>query len=334
MERSYLFKLLLFISTYAIFCQLSLSSTFTISNYCSETIWPGTLAGAGTPELSSTGFMLQPGQTARLQATPGWSGRIWARTGCQFDLDGAGICQTGDCGGRLECQGAGALPPATLFEVTLGKGTDEDFYDVSLVDGYNLPVVVIPRVQHGTCNATGCIADLNQACPKELQVDCGEGVIACRSACEAFGRDEFCCSGQYGNPSTCRPTRYSAVFKAACPRAYSYAYDDSTSTFTCAAAFDYTIAFCPPTNAMKRSDGTWVGSTPPPENGPTTSSSNNRRGSTANGAPESDGDGAALDLDDMTSSSASAPIIIKTLTASHYYLLLLFLLFTVSFLSI
>jgi Thaumatin family len=54
------------------------------------------------------------------------------------------------------------LPPATLFEITLGKGTDEDFYDVSLVDGYNLPVVVIPRVEHSACNATGCIADLNQ----------------------------------------------------------------------------------------------------------------------------------------------------------------------------
>lgn len=162
MQASSLFKLFLFLSI----CHLSLSTTFTISNYCSQTIWPGTLAGAGTPALSSTGFMLQPGQTARLQATPGWSGRMWARTGCQFDQDGTGICQTGDCGGRLECSGAGALPPATLFEITLGKNTNElDFYDVSLVDGYNLPVVVIPKVQHGTCNATGCIADLNQGEP-------------------------------------------------------------------------------------------------------------------------------------------------------------------------
>jgi Thaumatin family len=41
------------------------SSTFTISNYYSQTIWPGTLAGFDTPALSSTGFVLQPGQTAR-----------------------------------------------------------------------------------------------------------------------------------------------------------------------------------------------------------------------------------------------------------------------------
>lgn len=62
----------------------------------------------------------------------------------------------------MECGGIGALPPVTLFEITLGKGLDEDYYDVSLVDGYNLPVVAAPRVRHGGCNATGCLADLNR----------------------------------------------------------------------------------------------------------------------------------------------------------------------------
>ncbi|KAK1610605.1 hypothetical protein QYE76_034278 [Lolium multiflorum] len=77
------------------------------------------------------------------------------------------------------------------------------------------------------------MADLNRSCPKELQVDYGAGAIACRSACEAFGQDSYCCSGAYGTPAACRPTAYSSIFKTACPRAYSYAYDDSTSTFTC-----------------------------------------------------------------------------------------------------
>uniref|UniRef100_A0A0E0ILR4 Thaumatin-like protein n=1 Tax=Oryza nivara TaxID=4536 RepID=A0A0E0ILR4_ORYNI len=226
----------------------SMAMTFTIANYCSHPIWPGTLAGAGTPQLSTTGFRLDPGQTAQLAAPAGWSGRIWARTGCVFDADGAGVCQTGDCGGRVECRGAGAAPPATLFEVTLGRGGGEDFYDVSLVDGYNLPVVAIPRAA-AACNATGCMADLNRSCPRELQVECGGGgAIACRSACEAFGQDRYCCAGEYGTPAACRPTAYSAIFKTACPRAYSYAYDDSTSTFTCKAAYDYTIAFCLPTS--------------------------------------------------------------------------------------
>jgi hypothetical protein len=37
---------------------------------------------------------------------------------------------------------------------------------------------------------------------------------------------------------------FSRTFKAACPTAYSYAYDDATSTFTCKGE-DYAIWFCP-----------------------------------------------------------------------------------------
>ncbi|CAL9198512.1 unnamed protein product, partial [Musa hybrid cultivar] len=40
--------------------------------------------------------------------------------------------------------------------------------------------------------------------------------------------------------------RYSQLFKAACAAAYSYAYDDVTSTITCAAGTaGYIVTFCP-----------------------------------------------------------------------------------------
>jgi hypothetical protein len=67
----------------------------------------------------------------------------------------------------LDCGGTGATPPATLFEVTLGKGGggggagDLDYYDVSLVDGYSLPIVAVPQAGGG-CATTGCTADLNR----------------------------------------------------------------------------------------------------------------------------------------------------------------------------
>lgn len=174
----------------------------------------------------------------------GWSGRFWGRTGCNFDPSGQGSCTTGDCGsGQIECNGAGANPPATLAEFTLGSDSaTQDFYDVSLVDGYNLPMVVIARQSgSGKCHPTGCVIDINRRCPTELRVGNGE---ACRSACEAFGKPEFCCSGEYSTPNTCQPSEYSEMFKTACPRSYSYAYDDATSTFTCTGA-DYEITFCP-----------------------------------------------------------------------------------------
>lgn len=132
--------------------------TFTISNQCTYTIWPGTL---GTPQLPMTGFELAPGESIHVPSVPGWSGRIWARTGCTFDASGAGACRTGDCGGKLECGGIGATPPASLFEITMGQGDEKDFYDVSFVDGYNLPLVAAPRGVDSGCNATGCATDIN-----------------------------------------------------------------------------------------------------------------------------------------------------------------------------
>ncbi|CAN6205208.1 unnamed protein product [Urochloa humidicola] len=218
--------------------------TFTFTNRCGGTVWPGVLANSGSSALETTGFALAAGEARSLSAPAGWSGRFWARTGCAFDASGKGSCATGDCGsGEVECRGRGAAPPATLAEFTLGGGGTKDYYDVSLVDGYNLPMVV--EAAAGGCPVTGCVADLNDRCPAELRAGAGPA-RACRSACEAFGTPEYCCSGQFGNPDTCRPSVYSQVFKAACPRSYSYAYDDATSTFTCAGGTDYSITFCPP----------------------------------------------------------------------------------------
>lgn len=254
----------------------SCNCTFTVTNNCPYTIWPGTLAGAGTPQLPTTGFRLDSGQSVSIPTTVGWSGRIWARTGCQFDGFGMGKCQTGDCAGRLECDGMGATPPASLFEITLGAGNDKDFYDVSIVDGYNIPLVAAPQGVGGECNATGCVSDINMGCPKELQVvDSGDGVsmpetsggggggvVACKSACGAFGLDQYCCSGEFANPTTCKPSFYSTIFKRACPTAYTYAFDDGTSIFTCK-AFDYAIIFCPSFPGTGRSNSNCTTAAPP-----------------------------------------------------------------------
>ncbi|WJX51261.1 Thaumatin-like protein 1 [Trifolium repens] len=224
-------------------------STFTFVNKCDYTVWPGILANAGSPSLGSTGFELPQQTTRSFQAPAGWSGRFWARTGCNFDGSGTGSCLTGDCGSNMiECNGAGAAPPATLAEFTLGT-LGQDFYDVSLVDGYNLPMIVEGSGGSGMCESTGCTSDLNRQCPAELRASDGS---ACKSACEAFGSPEYCCSGAYGSPDTCKPSIYSEMFKNACPRSYSYAYDDATSTFTCTAA-DYTVTFCPSSPSKKSS---------------------------------------------------------------------------------
>ncbi|KAK8476885.1 hypothetical protein V6N13_086140 [Hibiscus sabdariffa] len=233
------------------------SSTFTILNKCSYTVWPGVLSGAGTPPISPTGFILQSGESTSISVPTSWSGRIWGRTLCTQDPSGKFSCLTGDCGSStLECSGGGAIPPASLAEFTLNGAGGLDFYDVSLVDGYNLPMMISPQGgTGGNCTSAGCAADLNGDCPVELKVVDGSEGVACKSACDAFGDPQYCCSGAYATPSTCKPSSYSQFFKTACPTAYSYAYDDGSSTFTCAGA-DYAITFCPSpaTSSVKSSN--------------------------------------------------------------------------------
>ncbi|GER48769.1 pathogenesis-related thaumatin superfamily protein [Striga asiatica] len=222
----------------------SKAAKFTLLNRCSQTIWPGIQAGAGKPQLEINGSLeLNPNKSASLYAPAGWSGRFWARTGCSFDNSGqTGNCITGDCGGRLDCNGIGGAPPASLAEFTLDS--PQDFYDISLVDGFNLPVSIVPSGGSGNCTRLACTKDLNPTCPPELrEYGSGVQVVGCKSACLAFGKDQYCCAGVYNNPQVCTPTRYSRYFKTACPAAYSYPYDDRSSIFTCKGA-DYSIMFC------------------------------------------------------------------------------------------
>ncbi|MBA0635048.1 hypothetical protein Godav_022043, partial [Gossypium davidsonii] len=215
-------------------------ASFTFINRCDYTVWPGILANAGTPSLGTTGFELPKDSSRSFQAPTGWSGRFWGRTGCKFDGSGSRTCLTGDCGsGQVECNGLGAAPPVTLAEFTLGTTGGQDFYDVSLVDGYNMPMIVEGRGGSGLCSSTGCTTDLNRKCPSELRVGAGD---ACKSA------------------------------------SYSYAYDDATSTFTCTGA-DYTVTFCPSSPSKKSSKDATPVPAVPEETTPTTGSTPQGSGS-------------------------------------------------------
>ncbi|KAK6916995.1 Thaumatin family [Dillenia turbinata] len=218
--------------------------TFTVKNNCPYTVWPGTLTSSG-PALDNTGFELEAQGIQTLDVQASWSGRLWGRTGCSTDDSGRFTCATADCAsGQIPCNGTGAIPPATLMEITLNGDGNQDFYDISLVDGFNVPISMTPS--DGGCSATSCPADINAACPPELAVKGADGsVIACKSACLAFGDPQYCCTGDHNTPETCSPTQYSEIFKTQCPQAYSYAYDDKSSTVTCPSGGNYVVTFCP-----------------------------------------------------------------------------------------
>ncbi|KAH7284977.1 hypothetical protein KP509_33G005100 [Ceratopteris richardii] len=262
-------------------------ASFTFQNNCKYTVWPGLLPNGGWPLLAEGGFELEAGESRTVDAPVGWSGRFWGRTGCAFTSTAISTvaCETGDCGGKMQCGGSGAAPPATLAEFTLAgpQSGNKDFYDVSLVDGYNIPIAIVPGSSNSSsssnafsqqytssaasteryvCTIAGCVADLNLNCPSDLQVladatnnsihIAGSTVVGCKSACEAFQSAQYCCTGAYANPNTCQASSYSELFKQACPGAYSYAYDDHTSTFTCTGS-EYSIVFCP--SSLSQKDG-------------------------------------------------------------------------------
>nr|GEW03903.1 hypothetical protein [Tanacetum cinerariifolium] len=160
------------------------SAVFTVKNNCPYSIAPATLTGSGAV-ASTTGFQLASGASNNINIPTPWSGRVWVRFECSNN-GGRFQCNGGDCGsGQVACNGAGAKPPATLAEFTIGGSGGKDFYDVSLVDGFNLPVSIVPN---GGCARADCPVDINARCPSQFALrNCAVATIGCRSACVQFG---------------------------------------------------------------------------------------------------------------------------------------------------
>ncbi|KAF3526767.1 hypothetical protein F2Q69_00050297 [Brassica cretica] len=82
---------------------------------------------------------------------------------------GHGNCATGDCGNSLKCTVTGATP-STLAEFTIQGDSGNDFYDLSLVDGYNVKTKDEDPESGAhstpqTCPATDYSRKFKDACP-------------------------------------------------------------------------------------------------------------------------------------------------------------------------
>ena len=222
----------------------------TFVNEMSQTIWVAAAPNPSTP-LAATGWVLLPGHSVTISTPNNLNTRFWGRTGCVFNSHGVGHCQTGDCGGLFQCKGWGTIP-ATLAEVNFDAWDGLDFYDVSMVDGSNLPMYInvaggsaSNKVSSDGCIPAGCTKPVQ--CPKVLDVKVGGKVVACISACARLGGDQYCCRGPYAPRADCDPAKwpvdYAAVFKRAEPYAYSYVDDDATSVYVCKGRCNYRIVF-------------------------------------------------------------------------------------------
>ncbi|GKA26813.1 G-type lectin S-receptor-like serine/threonine-protein kinase, partial [Tanacetum coccineum] len=159
-------------------------SSITVVNNCNFTVWPGI---SGEPVLNSSGFELTKGTSRSFQAPTNWTGYIWGRTGCRLNGSGHWSCATGDCGtGEMECYGKTYTPPATIAEINIGMNRGS--YDVSIMNGFNLPMTVQLISRWSIYGKMGCVYDLNRECPPDLEL---EGVIVlARSVTYEYDRSD------------------------------------------------------------------------------------------------------------------------------------------------
>jgi hypothetical protein len=239
--------------------------------------------------------------SATISVPDNWTAaRIWGRTGCNTST---GFCATGDCGYKIACSGATGVPPVTLAEFTLAGANGLDFYDGSMVDGVNNVTMSIvnsggTKSGNGTkydCGAPSCTVNIAGQCPSALQYKNSSGaVVGCYSACMKYNTDAYCCRGSYGSPGTCAGTSWAKWFKNQCPLFYSYAYDDSSSTYTCKGG-NYTV-----TMNLTSSSSTSTSST----SSSSSSSSSTSSTSTSSGASTTITSGSIYEIVNVTSGKA------------------------------
>ncbi|CAM0149556.1 unnamed protein product [Urochloa decumbens] len=199
------------------------TGNLTLHNLCPFPVWPLVTANAGVPtdargepaghRLDGHGWGL-----VTLAFPPGaWSGRVVARTGCTAvdEDDGHGDVVIGRCL-------TGDTPPVTVAQVSVGGGPERRAaYSVSLVDGFNVAVVVTPHgfAEGRRCPTLGCAADLAAECPV--------GARGPRGGCGGGGTSE------------------AAWFKARCPDTRTNATDVEATPQDCVAPGEIKVVFCP-----------------------------------------------------------------------------------------
>ncbi|KAL1637827.1 hypothetical protein SLS56_000382 [Neofusicoccum ribis] len=246
-----------------------------VTNKCPDTIYPAFITQSGTGP-TKTGFKLDAGAQLNQTVSANWQGR--------------------------------GLNPVSLAEFTLDGGDGQTYYDISLVDGYNLPMAIVmnslgtsslagypANLTNPSCEGTASqlasssfnpysdgtqtflgtnssyplpfdskvsTNDASRWCPWNLLVSPpdkpGDGVYPypddniqrpafspCYSACSKWNKPSDCCVGKHDSPSTCSAGEYSHAAKKVCPDAYSYAFDDQTSTFIIPIGAGFEVVFCP-----------------------------------------------------------------------------------------
>ncbi|KIR82605.1 hypothetical protein I305_03818 [Cryptococcus gattii E566] len=169
-----LFSLVLFLSTHALAVR-----QLTVSNKCSSSIYVAVGGKGGA--LTTIGGAAQPAGWKQAPGDYRNNGRIWARTGCTLNGDTLD-CVVGGCSGNTIKRQV-FLVWAIPFKFTIDVN-HMDSYDISIVDGYNLPMEITssdPSCAKGSCGTETDI--LTQCDPSLVYPKNSDKIYSCNSAC-------------------------------------------------------------------------------------------------------------------------------------------------------
>jgi len=217
-------------------------------NACDETVWAGASGTTVPADAFDASVELAPGDCLAVPFRSVVGGRAWGGTDCVGDV----------------CASDGASGRGTLVQFDVPED-GLSLYNVSLVDGFNLPIEMLPvgvamPDPDGPCRAARCAASLEVGCPEPLRrYDEGGALAYCESICRACGACEGCndcgdlgaaacgecsevadvCCGGMG----CEGNAYTTVWTSLCPDALTFAGD--AAYVGCDQSADFDLTFCP-----------------------------------------------------------------------------------------
>nr|BAK06125.1 predicted protein [Hordeum vulgare subsp. vulgare] len=199
-------------------------TNLTLHNLCAYPVWPLITPNIGHPAIpdpdDAASRLDGGGEGLATLAFPSgaWSGRVVARTGCSSSDD---YDSSSSPAAVTRCDTGVPPAPATVTQVSVHGPGGLAAYSVSLVDGFNLPVMVTPhrfeQGQHQQCPSLGCAVDLDVDCPRDAR--------APADGCRAQGQGHF--------------------FKERCPDTRTTPTDVEATPQRCIQPGELKILFCP-----------------------------------------------------------------------------------------
>ncbi|KAG0608267.1 hypothetical protein M758_8G092700 [Ceratodon purpureus] len=134
--------------------------------------------------------------------------------------------------------GIAAKPQANLAEITVGAADGNDYYDISNVNAYNLPmrIAVTQIAGGGTPSGAHCTSIVCNIPYNDLPT-------FCKAPNKLTGAPGNGCYNTDGTGNVA--TDGTRAFKARCPSSYSYSKDDVGAVFNCNTGSNYQVVFCP-----------------------------------------------------------------------------------------